>query len=259
MNLKIFTLFFIITGFSGWSQTVQLQGELIGEGDLENIHIINTTSNRFTATNASGQFIMTAKYQDTIMVTSVRYKNIELLVTNQHIETKSIKIYLEEQINVLDDVIVGKILTGDLSSDLINSDAEAPLNFWDLGLPGYTGKPLTQNERRYFDAHNGKWFNGLSFNFYKFLNKVSGRTEKFKERVFLERKTLLTNAIKDRLQEDFFVVYPVPEEFKMEFWYFCSEDLNFESRCHNKSDMEIIEFLKEKHKAYIKNLEVHKD
>ena len=138
--------------------------------------------------------------------------------------------------------------------DVMNADKDRDLDFYDVGIPGYTGKTKTQTERRYFDADNGSWFNGLSFNFYKFLNKVSGRTKLLKERVRKEHNTVLLNSIKDRLSDDFFKTYPLEEELRTDFFYFCSEDPNFERRCNEKSDIEVFEFLAEKIVVYKANL-----
>lgn len=236
------------------AQTVQLYGEIIADQDLEGIHIINKTSNTFTTTNALGKFMISAKYQDTIVVSSVQYKPTEVLVTYQHMRNGAIRIFLEEQVNVLDQVIVGKVLTGDLASDIKNSDAKRPIDFYDLGLPGYTGPRKTERERELFTATTG----GGIVPLFPIINAITGRTKMLKHHVFLERKTVLTNVIKARLKDDFFSVYPLEEKYRQEFWYFCSEDEAFEKRCKGKSDIEIFEFLVEKHEEFLENLKERK-
>lgn len=57
-------------------------------------------------------------------------------------------VHLIENINVLDEVFVGKVLTGDLSIDIKNSDLKRPIDFYDVGIPRYTGIPKAQCERR---------------------------------------------------------------------------------------------------------------
>lgn len=237
------------------AQTVELTGEIIADQDMEGIHIINKTANRFTTTNALGKFRITARYRDTILVSSVQYKQTEVLVTYQNIQNRTISIYLEEQVNVLDQVVVGKILTGDLESDIKNSDAERPIDFYDLGLPGYTGRPKTKSERRLFTATTG----GGIVPLFPIINAITGRTKMLKQRIFLERKTILTNAIKARLDDDFFSVYPIEEKYRQEFWFFCSEDKDFEKRCKGKSDIEIFEFLIEKRLEFVENLKLRED
>jgi len=250
------TIFSLIFSINGWSQTVDIIGVVDGNGDIENIHVINKSSKMFTTTNALGAFRISAKYKDTIQFTSVRYKTATIVVSYKTIQEKRLKVYLEELINVLDEVIVGKVLTGDLDSDIENSDAERPINFYDLGLPGYTGEPLTQSERRLEEARSVQ--PGM-IPLLPLINAISGRTKMLKKRVILERITVLTEDIKARLSKDFFNTYPINEKFRKEFFYFCSEDLNFENRCKNKSDIEVYEFLAEKYVEFTKNLKIRED
>lgn len=265
MQKRAYTLIFllyIISVPASWSQTVEITGNVVANGDVENIHIINASSRKFTTTTNSGTFIIPVKYGDTLKLTSVRYKAKDVLISRKVIKDKSITVYLEENINELDEVIVGKILTGDLGSDILNSDFKRDIDFYDLGLPGYTGKPLTQSERRLAEADAGKMFYvglGAGVNFHKLLNAISGRTKMLKERVRLERNTELMNSIKDRLSKDFFSEHPLDEQHIKDFFYFCSEDEDFEERCRGRSDFEIFEFLKEKYDVYIENLKSKKD
>jgi hypothetical protein len=254
-----FIIFCALNPMNLFAQTVDLIGEVVADKDLENIHIINKSSNRFTTTNALGIFQISAKYQDTILVSSVQYKPRTIVVTYANIQNKALKVFLEEQVNVLDEVIVGKILTGDLASDIQNSDAERPIDFYDVGLPGYTGKRLRQNERRLADADGGTFVTLTTINVYKILNRISGRTKMLKERVFLENKSILINTINARLNDDFFSLYPIPEKFKIEFWQFCAESESFEERCKDKSDIEIFDYLIEKHSEFVQNLETRKE
>ena len=41
-------------------------------------------------------------------------------------------------------------------------------------------------------------------------------------------------------QEDF------PEDLQISFYHFCADDPNFQRRCTNRSDVEILQFLQEK-------------
>lgn len=234
-----------------FSQTVEINGIVEANDDVENIHVINRTSKMFTTTNALGAFKISAKYKDTLQFTSVRYKTSTIIVSYYMIQEKKLRVYLEENINVLDEVIVGKVLTGDLDSDIENSEAERPINFYDVGLPGYVGKPMTQSERRLEEARSVQ--PGM-IPLLPLINAISGRTKMLKKRVILERITVLMEDIKARLSKDFFNTYPLEEYYHKEFFYFCSEDLNFEYRCKDRSDIEIFEFLAEKYVEYNQNL-----
>lgn len=267
MNLKIeyFSvlpfLFFLQFTFS---QSVEINGRIVSEIDAENIHVINKTAQIFTTTNRKGEFTITAKLNDTLVFSSIQHVSKQVVVSNKIIETKTCLIELKEQINELDEVIVGKVLTGDLSSDIENVEGKAPINFYDVGIPGYKGKKATQSERRLHEAGEfkpsqllGLLGGGLPLN--PILNGISGRTKELKQRVKLESNAELLRVIKSKLAKDFFSVYQLDESLRTDFFYFCEESLDFNERCNGKSDIEIWEFLKEKLTQYKNNLNSNKD
>ena len=144
-------------------------------------------------------------------------------------------------------------MTGSLESDLQNSDAKTEVNFYDLGIPGYIGKPLTINERKLHDADAGPWgYVGLGFgvNFHKLLNKISGRTKKLKKIVDLDARDNCIERLKREYESIIFENKVFAENIKTEFFLFCQEDEGFLDLCNRNNDIEAIEFLKLKLKAY---------
>ena len=108
----------------------------MADTDVENIHVINKTSNKFATTNKLGGFKIQAKVFDTIVFSSVQYKLKAIVVNLMNIQDRSLFVHLSEYVNILDEVVVGKLLTGDLNSDINNSDAERPIDFYDVGILG---------------------------------------------------------------------------------------------------------------------------
>ena len=263
---KIKLAFFLFTFFSInilLSQTVEISGLVIAKDNIEGIHIINNTSQKFTTTNAYGVFKIQGKLNDTIVFSSIQYKLYTIIVSKEIIATKNLVVNLIEKVNELEEVFVGKILTGNLSSDINNSGLKRPVNFYDFGIPGNTAKPKTQNERRVFEADDGKFvvFYGLGFviNTNKIINRITGRTKMLKNRVKLEADEQLMYSIKARLSEVFFSVYNLDKALQMEFFYFCSEDENFSKKCKDKNDIDVLEYLKEKYSEYLINLDRKED
>lgn len=240
------------------AQSVEIEGQVFGNSDVEGVHVINKTSNKYTTTTASGSFNINAKLNDTIVFSSVQYKLAAVIVTSENIAQKKMAITLDEMVNVLDEVTVGKVLSGDLEFDIKNADIDKPLDFYDVGIPGYTGKPKTQSERRLHEADAGKMIPsfglGFSLNFYKLLNTITGRTKMLKERVRLEANEELMYKIKTELGEEFFRTRPLDDNLKIQFFYFCSDDKTFEARCKGKSLIEVYQFLDEKYIEFKNNL-----
>jgi hypothetical protein len=237
-----------------WSQTIDIQGEVKGSNDVENIHIINKTSQKFTITNAKGKFVISVKLKDTLVVSSIQNKLETIVIGIEHVLSKKITITLEEQVNELDEVVIGKMLTGDLMTDL-NAVEGRPVTSLSLGIPSYQGPRMTQNERILYDAGDFKPIHllgilagGLNLN--PILNEISGRTKKLKNIVKIERNEALMYQMKTKFSKDLFVENPLHEDKIMDYFYFVSEDTNFTKICNGKSDLEILVFLKEKLTAY---------
>tara|TARA_R110002049_G_scaffold274391_1_gene452315 strand:- start:3633 stop:4400 length:768 start_codon:yes stop_codon:yes gene_type:complete len=248
-KVSFFILIFFITQ-TLVSQNVEISGIVESNNNIENIHVINKTAQVFTVTNSKGEFTISASLNDSLMFTSVQHKTKNVIIDATIFSAKTVTVKLEELVNQLDEVTVGKILTGDLNSDINNTEGDPPINFYDVGIPGYTGKIATQSERRLNEATTGGGIIPLN----PILNAISGRTKMLKQQVKLEEKDNLLRQIKTSLSEDFFSIYKLDEMLRVDFFYFCEEDPNFNLRCKNKGDIEIFEFLKEKLIQYKENL-----
>ncbi|MBT8303838.1 MAG: carboxypeptidase-like regulatory domain-containing protein [Bacteroidia bacterium] len=253
-----FFLFCFAFVTSSYGQSVQLNGTIYATADVDGIHVINKTKRNATITNPIGTFTIEASETDTLVFSGVQYKLHSVIVDKEMIDTKTIKVFLLENINQLDEVIVGKVLTGDLSSDVENSDVKAPINFYDVGIPGYQGKIKTQSERKLAEADHGKFFYyygvGFAININKILNRISGRTKDLKQRVKLEARDELMFRVKAKFSEDLFKGDPLEDPLRYEFFYFCSEDPEFTEKCSSENELFAMAFLQQKLKEYKSNL-----
>ncbi|MGJ5642060.1 hypothetical protein [Formosa sp. S-31] len=230
-------------------QSIEIKGTISGDDDIENIHIINKTSQRFTVSNRFGEFVIEARLNDTIVFSAIQYTTLEVIVNPAIFASKVLDVEMVEHVNTLSEVIVGKVLTGNLFSDVQNSTARPDINFYDVGIQGYMGKQKTQPERRLHEATTGGGIVPLN----PIINAITGRTKMLKQHIALERKDDLIHNIKARLSHDFFTEHPLGDTYKMDFYYFCADDPLFMNRCKNKSDIEILIFLNEKYIQYIEN------
>lgn len=249
------------------SQSVEIHGKLVSKVDVENVNVINTTEQVFTITDSNGEFNITAKRNDTLTFSSILHKPKSVIVDKDMILFKVVRVDLEEQINLLDEVFVGKILTGDLLSDINNVKGDPPINFYDVGIPGYTGRIATQSERRLNEATTGangqklKWYSPLTgtIPLNPIINGISGRTKMLNNHIELEEKERLMQSIKARLSKDFLMSNPLDADLVADFFYFCADDENFIKQCKNQTDFKILIFLRMKYKQYLENLNVNKD
>ncbi len=232
------------------AQTREISGLVRADGSVEGIHVINKTSYRYTTTNDQGEFTIEAKPSDSLYFSSIQYTPKFVVVTSTMIQQRYVNVILEDNITALDEVTIGQILTGDLNSDISNSEAERPMDFYDVGLPGYTGPRKTQNESRLYEADAGKMiYVGLPYavlNLNKFLNTITGRTKRLKQTVKIEKDKSILTHIKEVVGPELFKHEDLNDDLKMPFYYFCADDPNFQLRCTNRSDIEILQFLEEK-------------
>jgi len=238
------------------AQRKDLKGQLNANGDVEGIHIQNKTAAKYTISSEDGSFVILAKEADTLFISGLKYQNQNVVITKSMTDLGSFTVQLIEKVNELDEVIVGKIYTGSLESDLQNSDAKTEINFYDLGIPGNTKKPLTQNEQKLHDADGGSWGSvglGFSVNFHKLLNRVSGRTKKLREIVVLDEKDKCINRLRREYEEAIFKTDSLADNLKNEYFFFCQEDEGFKALCDENNDIKAIDFLKLKLKAYKEN------
>lgn len=247
-NSVFFLSFFLFFSVVGFSQTIDLFGKVQSESDVENVHVINKTAQRFTITNNQGEFQISVSLNDTLVFSSIQHKILSVLVDQGVVDNKTLVVYLEEQINQLDQVVVGKVLTGDIMSDVGNVEGE-PMTSKKAGIPSYQGKPKTQSERRLNEATTGGGIVPLN----PIINAITGRTKELKRRILLEEKETLMYSIKARLSEDLFSLEPLHKDYVMEYFYFVSEADDFLLRCKNKTDILILDYLLVKLKEYKSN------
>jgi hypothetical protein len=241
------------------AQDIEIKGKVVADDEVEGIHIINKTANKFTITDINGAFTIPGKLNDTILISGIKYKFKEVILDNLIIQGKQIIIYLEENIYQLDEVLIGKFLTGDVRTDILNTKIKDEINFYDVGIPGFTGKPLTQNERRLFEADHGKMFSVfqnslIGINIHKILNRISGRTKKLKEIVRIEAQDECMNKAESEFSNAIFGELIIEEQLKRDFFYFASDDPKFLELCKSNYAMEMYEFLVEKLINYKDNL-----
>lgn len=228
------------------SQSVDIIGQIKAPLEVDGIHIINKTASRFALSNSQGEFVITAKANDTILFSGISYQPKEMVVTKLMMASKKLTVYLDELVNALDEVIVGKVLTGDLRSDIANADLKRDLDFYDLGIPGYTGKLMSQTERRLYEATSG----GGLIPIFPIINAITGRTKRLKAHAKFEE----LNTCLDKMRSDFSDVLFNNDDWedgvKAEFFFYCQDDPEFEDLCEKMNEMATFEFLKTKLEAF---------
>ena len=254
--MKISLIFcLLLCVIKSYAQSVDINGKITATDDVDGIHIINKTASRFSISNADGTFVIPAKLNDTILFSGISYQPKEIVITKFIMASKQLPVYLEESVNVLDEVVVGKILTGDLFSDITNAALKPSLDFYDLGIPGYTGKLMTQSERRLFEATSGGGLVPIGL----IVNAITGRTKRLKEHIKLEKADDCLDKMKSDFSQDLFSNNNLEEDHKVEFFYYCQDDSKFKDHCKLNNALKTFEFLEAKLTVYKTILQSQKE
>lgn len=255
-KIKYFLFFaLVLLQLPLWAQgyfSGPITGKVVeGNRSVPDVHVMNITSQRATITNALGNFSINAKLGDSLVFSAVQLERKTMRVTAALMESKSLVVYMEEQVNVLDEVVLRPFdLSGDLEIDLKNAPREKVYVTSTLGLPNAYVKPKTLAERRLFEAVTGGGIVPLN----PVLNGISGRTKYLKKVLATERKYARTSRVREFYPDSLYIrVLKIPLEYIPDFMYFCEVDAEFNGIVDTRDKLKIWEFLERKSVAYRDN------
>lgn len=232
------------------AQLQKIKGKVIASDDVEGIHVLNKTALKYTTTTIDGSFEILVRLNDTITISSLKYLIEEVVITKKIISNNTLVIPLTERVNQLNEVVIGTILTGSLESDIRNTNVETPINFYDLNIPGYTGKHKTLYERKLAEATSGA--GGIPL--FALINAITGRTKKLKEQVQLSRDIKCAEYLKSEYKDVIFEDKNYPSKYQSRFFDFIMYDESFRKICINKTSLDTLNFLQTQFIAFNKIL-----
>lgn len=259
-----YVLIFLLLGVSASSQQfTDLDGRVSSiDGDVAGTHVINLSTQRATITDNNGFFTIPVRLNDTLLFTAVQFKRKEIVVGLSVLESKLLIVPLADMLTELDEVIVMPYnLSGELDRDLGNKNLEPVVTASTLGLPNAYVTVKTQNERKLFEADNGKFimveFDSMFYmpmvmiNLNKILNRLSGRTQKLKRLIAVDEKIALLERVRSFFPDSIYVKeLEIPVDMVTEFLYFCEADSLFENTVATNDPLRMWELLKVKSVSY---------
>ncbi len=237
---------------------VEVAGKIIvSTEDLEGVTIFNASSNKGTITNALGEFKMEVALNDKIEVSALQFIPFKLTITKDVVDTRTLKVYLVERINNLDEVVILPYgLTGFLKTDTENVKVIDAIGFsfgsfsnFDMSDDYHSGvENIAMAQSPIYLADFGQILKLMMPSLFK---------RKSKE----ERRGGIETAIKESsvselfegYKDDYFTNnYGIPKERVGAFILFL-EDENFDAALLDKgNEMKLIESLQQKSKLFLK-------
>ncbi|MBT0609113.1 peptidase associated/transthyretin-like domain-containing protein [Aequorivita echinoideorum] len=251
MNKKIIIFvgtFFLIMGLAQ-AQKKELRGKITNDGEVEGIHIRNSSSGYNTISDENGQFSILTKELDTLLFISVKYAPEIILVTDKIWDAGTITVQLRETVNELDEVVIAPNLSGNIRADLAKIQTDKPVDFEDLGLPGFKGIP---QERivPIFEA-----FSPTSLKLELMYKYISGYYRKLKIRRKWDVENSFVANIFNYYTEEFFVdTYKIPHTKIHDFLLFCAEATQIESEFKKERYGSVFLIFEEKAKEYLSRI-----
>jgi hypothetical protein len=149
-----------------------VEGIVINASDdkpLESVNIVNLNQVKGTATNAKGEFKITARANDTLHLSYLGFKSIKVRVTNDWIKFGSTKIALTELALALEEIVLNQLkLTGYLEVDI--KQVPAINNNYRYSISGLQGTGYEADSKGNITKIIGSIFNPADF-----LHRMFGR------------------------------------------------------------------------------------
>ena len=227
------------------AQQKSLQGKITNEADIEGIHVLNLASRFNTITDENGHFSIHVKLRDTLLFSSIKYMPEKLVVTEAIFEKGIITVKLSELVNELDEVFLKPNLSGNIGADLKKIKTEKPINFDDVGIPGFKGEPKEKIVPLYFAV------TPLSVNLEALYKHISGYYKDLKTRRKWEYENNAVAKMLNYYTLSFFTTtFGIPENRVYDFLLFSTETTSIESEFKNEHYGSVLLILEEKAKIY---------
>jgi len=250
-NLLIVSLLVALSCGEIIAQQKELQGKITNIEEVDGIHVLNNGSRFNTVTDEFGNFSISAKVNDTIVFSSVHYIAKKIPVTSKIFESGIIVVTLTKVINELDEVFLGTRLTGDLERDVKNAKVKTPINFHDVGIPGFLGEPEEK-----IPTLIGQTIGPTHVNIEALYNYISGYYKMLRTQREWEAENTAVAVILFKYDEEFFFEsYGIPKNRTFDFLLFCLETTTLERDFYKSNHGRVLDVFAEKSKIYTTRLE----
>lgn len=221
MKIKLLLLFLFVQ--SVFSQTI-LKGRIVSDiANLEGVYIVNTSTKVNTLTNSEGYFLIEAKSNDVLVVSSLSIEGLEIKLNDNSFKQNPLTIKVKTKINQLDEIEVNKVTTKS------------------LGIVSKNVKEYTPAERRVRTAEKFKWYSPLLIPFGGMpldglINQISGRTKMLKKGVVVEKKEKELEKLDLWFEDDFYVKkLNIPQDYVEGFKLFALDDVDLLNSISSKN------------------------
>jgi hypothetical protein len=210
------------------SDRLNIKGKIVSNtNDLEGVYVVNAQTEVMTTTNADGTFSILAKEGDTLVFSSIQFKENRVLLTPENFSDLNFTVKLSLVMHQLQEVIIKNYNN---------------INAVSLGIIPGGQKTYTDAERKLHTATalnataNAGSLAGGSISADPLLNFLSGRTAMLKKEVAVEKKEFFMKLLENMFSIEHFVErLKIPAEYVKGFEYYAVENESFTKILNSKN------------------------
>jgi hypothetical protein len=220
---KVLCVLVVVLSQAVWSQDQDraiVNGKIVSNtNDLEGVYVVNAQTEVMVTTAADGTFSIIAKSGDTLVFSSIQFKENRVLLIPENFTDLNFTVKLSLVMHQLQEVIIKRY-------DNINAVA--------LGIVPSNQKTYTESERKLRTATaldataSASGMAGGSVSADPFLNFLSGRTKMLKKELIVEKKEFFMKLLESMFTLDHFINrLKIPSEYVKGFEYYAVENDKF--------------------------------
>lgn len=130
MKIKSLFVLYLILPYclSAQNNRVNILGSVLSDTlSVENIHVLNLSTNIGVVTNSKGQFEIEVQISDTLFFSGIQFREENVLITENTFKERKLSVNLNESWYSIDEVLLRKELTGNLIYDSGNKNYDLEL------------------------------------------------------------------------------------------------------------------------------------
>lgn len=224
-------LLFSVVQFAFSQERQPLRGEVTSEDiKLENVHVKNITSRKYTVTNAEGIFYLSSKAGDTLVLSHVGMEDLIKFVSKRDMGSELFFLQMTPASSELDEVLIRD---------------EHEINAVSLGIIPKKIEKIPQQQRKLKAAGEFKPTFGMltSIPLEPILNAITGRTKRLKKNVEVEHKLSNKAFLQDNYTKFMQEELELSEMEIVHFINYLIEDTSVQAVIESKNEDQMYFFL----------------
>lgn len=229
--------------------------------DVEGISIYNRSSQEGTVSQADGTFELKMAENDRVLFTALQFQAFTVIIDKGVIDSESLSIYLNPNVNLLEEVIVRPYdLTGNVSVDVnrvkvYDFDSRLSLDYTTVEY-NYSFQDDAQTRVREVISEEASNLNLVQYGFNPLgiLDFIGGKKKKSKDRTLakLQRDEGVATVLRQRYNVYYFKEsFNIPEARYDDFIYFVQEQGVPEGFLEPQNEILLLTFLKQESIIYL--------